>query len=519
MSVTGPASNGSDSSCQTGRRAVVSVVLLVCLAPVGAGVAVADSSPALTATASATIDDDEGPESATIELAVTNEGDEPASIRRVELFDERTNERIEASVPVGTTVEAGSSTTIELDDVALPRPGVVALRAEFLTDRGTVSERVVVESSRPELVVDAAADLADGGAWNVTVDVGNSFGEPVRRVAVGVEIDDARIENPTRVRPRIGPGESATLSFAVSETAPGRTTATIEMTYRRPDESVQNATVTESVALPASTQGDPLRFGKIEATPSPTGVTISGTVGNGADVPIERVTVGSGDAAGVDAVRPSPAAFVGSLAAGETASFETTVDISSNRTTVPVVAEYRLGDRTETVRVNVTHVGDSGVHVVRLSGVETAGSDRVQLRGDVANVAEADVTAVEVSVADVDGVDPAQPQPDLFIGAISSGSFDRFDLNAVVGPDVDAVPVDIRYVLDGVEYRNRVTVPIDDEAPGLSIEEEPNSDGTESPTPSGGGSGVLALDAPLVGGGALVGIALIGVAVVRLRRR
>jgi len=496
---------------------VIAVVLSLCLAPAGVGVAPADGSPALTATASATVDDDGGPESATIELAVANEGDEPASIRRVELYDRRTNERVEASVPVGTTVEPGGSTTIELEGVTLPRPGVVALRAEFLTDRGTVSERVVVESSRPELVVDAAADIADGGAWNVTVTVGNSFAEAVSRVAVGVEIGDARVENPTRVRPRIGPGESAALSFTVSERAPGRATATITMTYRRPDGTVRNATVTEPVALPASTEGDPLRFGEIEATPSPTGVTISGAVANGADVPIERVVVRPADAAGADPVRPSPTAFVGYLGAGETASFETTVDVGPNRTTVPLVAEYRLGDRAETVRVNVTHVGDSGVHAVRLSGVETTSGERVQLRGDVANVAETDVTAVEVSVADVDGVDPAPPQPSLFVGAISSGSFDRFDLNAVVDPEVDAVPVDIRYVLDGVEYRNRVTVPIDDGGRGPSIGEGPDGDGTESPTPSDDGSGVLSADAPLVGAGALVGIALVGVAVVRLR--
>lgn len=481
------------------------IVIAVCLLSLGAVVATGSSGTPVISVTGTAVEDDEM-DGSTIKLELDNNSNESVSVNGVELFDERTGERIKTDFSVDRTVGPSGSRTIWLQDVPLPRPGLVDIRVEFRTDRGTVTDTVTVESTSPELVVDTAAELDGGSTWNVSVTVGNSFTEPVRRATVGLDIEGAHVENPTRVRPEIGPGESTSFSFSVTEAEAGPTTATVDLSYRDPDSTATDITVAQLVTLPASVSGDPITFEQIETTSSPTGVTVEGAIRNNADIRAEQVIVRPEATDSVTPVRPFPEAFVGSLSSDETVPFETTVGIAENRTTVPLVVEYQFSNQIETTAVTITHTGNSGVHPVRLSGVETTGADRVQLRGEVANAGEADVTGVEVAVVDTAGVDPASPQPDLFIGSISSGGFDRFDLNAAVESDIDAVPVDISYVLDGIEYRNRVAVSVDTATQQVETATEPQDmDGHETDQSTSGSSD----DSGLVSGTILTGIVIL----------
>jgi len=75
---------------------------------------------------------------------------------------------------------------------------------------------------------------------------------------------------------------------------------------------------------------------------------------------------------------------------------------------------------------------------------------RVTIDGNLANVGGGEVTSAVLSVQPTQGVQPAYPQRNYFIGTVDASSFAPFQLTAQANlADASNVTVQVRYVVDG----------------------------------------------------------------------
>ncbi|MFB6160067.1 MAG: CARDB domain-containing protein [Haloferacaceae archaeon] len=155
------------------------------------------------------------------------------------------------------------------------------------------------------------------------------------------------------------------------------------------------------------------------------------------------------------------------------------------------------GERHRFVRTfPATFDGPASPGEIRLTGVDAvARGGTLELSATASNVGSTPVDGVVVSVGDAPNVGSA----DYFVGSVDASDFSSFTLSASLAGNVSTVPVDVRYVVDGVERSFTTTVPVERAT-------------VERPEPSGGGG------PPLVGiAGALV--VLLGAAVTYRWRR
>jgi hypothetical protein len=184
--------------------------------------------------------------------------------------------------------------------------------------------------------------------------------------------------------------------------------------------------------------------------------TVNVTVANGLDASVSQIDVRVSSSADALAFRTSGRVRA-TLAGGETAVFSFPVRATeAGQFPVDVTLTYSLdGDRrtvTRTFGADFSEPQDPGE--IRLTGVSvTRGPGGVlQIAGTAANVGGTDVQSVLVSVVDGDGVTPADPQPDYFVGGVAGSDFASFDLNAELAGDRTTVPVRVEYVVDGVRH-------------------------------------------------------------------
>ena len=183
--------------------------------------------------------------------------------------------------------------------------------------------------------------------------------------------------------------------------------------------------------------------------------TVNVTVANGLESTVRQLDVRVATDADALAFR-TRGRVQATLPGGETTVFSFPVRATeAGQFPVTVELAYSLdGDRrtvTRTFDADFSEPQNPGR--VRLTGVSVVrGDDGVlQIAGSAANVGGTDVESVLVSVAEADGVTPADPQPDYFVGGVEGSDFASFDLNAELTGDRTTVPLRVEYVVDGVE--------------------------------------------------------------------
>jgi hypothetical protein len=166
---------------------------------------------------------------------------------------------------------------------------------------------------------------------------------------------------------------------------------------------------------------------------------------------------------------------------------------------VDVRVDYETAGTQASERTTVQYRSNPGR--VAVTGVDYEVEDgTVFVSGSVANVGLTDVNGVVVRVVPAPGVDPVRPYPDYFVGTVPSSDFATFDLSAAVADDVDTVPVEVRYLVQG--ERRVVTT-------NVSVADRP----APAPEASGGPSTVVLV------AGALGVLVVVTVAVYLYRRR
>jgi hypothetical protein len=350
---------------------------------------------------------------------------------------------------------------------------------------------VTVRRGGPQVNVETGEAVV-GTEATVRVQAVNGEDQPIRNVRLTLAGENATLVNDSRVAPTLGAGESRTFPFAVTPTTRNATLRT-ELTYTTPSGTtrvVRDVTrlraepLEEDVAIDAQVLG--------EGADPPVAVDVS----NFGNAPLEDVVVGI--AANGSTVARRPAAPIPPGATG-TVRFNVT-GVSADE--LGVRAEYETGERSGTVETTVRYRTNPGR--IELTGVDyEREGERIHLSGSVSNVGLGGVDAVVVSVVPRQGVTPARPYREYFVGRVPASDFVSFDLYAQVDQGVESIPVRISYIAEGDRRESVREIHVGDLPPDQ--------------TGSRSGGGPLSL--PLLIGGGVAALLVIGVGVYAFARR
>ncbi|GGL30345.1 hypothetical protein GCM10009037_12550 [Halarchaeum grantii] len=362
----------------------------------------------------------------------------------------------EIGVPLTTTFDSAGTYHLRVE-------------AHGTTDTGeekTVKYPVVVRVGERGPAVDVDVPNAVAGAASpVDVTVANGLDTAVRNVRVTLSGEGVRVVQPRRVAATVESGASETVTFDAIAADAGvhDLSATVhystsdadrETTYTVP---VTFAPLREDVALTTERVGDGSAL-RVAVT----------NLGNAAlrDVSIrgesERATV--------------TGATLASVPAGETRTAVVNASGLSGETPVRVVASYDYGPdtRSGTVSADATVAANPGQ--IRLTGLalERENGD-LHITGSASNVGLGAVDSVVVSVLPGEGVQPAYPGKEYFVGTVPESDFVSFDVYAATSANATSVPLEVTYLTDGARQTTTVEVPIDDARPATQPTE--SSDG------------------------------------------
>jgi hypothetical protein len=373
------------------------------------------------------------------------------SMHAVALRDADSPSKTYARVDNLGTLPEGASVDVPLT-LSFEEPGVRELRVYVFGSGGAgpVEYRypvvVTVREGGPQVsVLSGDADPVVGASSSINVSVANGEAESVRNVRLELAGRSVDVEDSTRVLPSIASEATETFEFEVT---PSATDATLRATLRYTTESGDVRTTEVSSSLTA----DPLRVD--------VGLDASVT-GAGTDPPVEAEVSNFGNAPLTDVV-------VRAAADGRVVARRSIPDVpaeSSRRVelnvsgvdeaTLDVTADYEVGSRVESSTTTVDYASNPGR--VELTGVDVEREgDRVHLSGSASNVGLSDVQAAVVQVVPADGVAPARPYREYFVGTIPASDFVSFDLYAAVDEGTETVPIRVTYLVDG-ERRETVS--------------------------------------------------------------
>lgn len=422
----------------------------------------------------------------TVSATIANSGgsDSPVTVESVALVD-GDDELVEVS---------GSGALSAGDDIEVPlttrfdRPGEysLSLRIQAVDDDGnnvTVSRpvTVVVEQGAPALEVEPQRAV-NGATSNVTVDVSNPTEATLRNIVVTVGGDEIEGVSDRRVVPALNPGEETNVTFQIRPQSSGTpalqtaasylTAAGNQRTYERTERlrvDQLDSSVSIRVAAPTEQEDDDQQDDSL-------GLDVPGGLGAGggdsADDEQEgdvRVTIANVGNAPVHDVVLEPRAGNQTLPAqpvtdrlepGE----EETVPVVLERTPVTAYsfeASYTVAEGRERVSMPLDLRPDRGTVTVTGVDIELDG-ERANITGNVGNPGQGPLSGIVIAVGDAEGVEPAYPNRDYFVGRIEGDSFAPFEVTATVDKNATTVPLDVEYLVAGDKRSKTVSLPVED---------------------------------------------------------
>jgi hypothetical protein len=353
------------------------------------------------------------------------------------------------------TVTGGQSLTVPLT-LTFDDPGVKNLRVFVVgrTPDGEFVQRkypltVVVGGDGPGLNL-RAEDPSVGGETAVSVNVTNGAAEAIRDVRLVVNGSNVAVDNPRRIAAVLGPGVER--SFTYTATFLRNVPSTVETTLRYTTAGGQTRTVTERVSigtdrLSASGERPQVELSVQEAVPGATR-PVNVTVANGLDREVRQLrVVASSPTAEFDVTEQVRA----NLSAGEavTLRFPASVEEAGTHPVNVTLVYTEDGVRRRTMRTFQASFrappNPAEVALTSVEAVATGGS--VEISATAGNVGSTEAEAVVASVGDAPAVAPA----DYFVGDIDASDFASFTLRTSLDGNVSSVPLEVRYVVDGVE--------------------------------------------------------------------
>ncbi|MFC7045774.1 COG1361 S-layer family protein [Halobacteriaceae archaeon GCM10025711] len=357
------------------------------------------------------------------------------------------------------TLAPGTSIAVPLT-VRFDDPGVYELRVHVYGRDSNdsyvhVQYPVVVRVSdeHPQVEIDAGNGLVANVDNRLNVTVANGLDTAVRNVELTLRGDGVEFDRERRVIASLGAGEARSFPFTASVEEPGDRTLVATLTYATPDGNRREVTSSETVTVDRYAERVALHVKPREST-----VTVD--LSNLGDSPVENVVV-QGRAPGLAV----SSARVESLPAGDTRTVDLSVSGANpgDRYNLTVVAAYQVDGSTERTEASVPVVVHPGE--ISLTGIDVEQEgDTLHITGSASNVGLTDVDAVLVSVVAADGVEPAYPNREYFVGTVPRSDFVSFDVYATVDDGVTTIPLRVTYLSNGDRQERTMTVEYDDAA-------------------------------------------------------
>lgn len=379
-------------------------------------------------------------------------------------------------VPVAFTVNESGSQDLRLVAVGTDSDGDRVEASRPLT--------VGVEPGAPQIEVGTERVVA-GAESPVQATVSNPTTAPLRGIEVGVEGGESRRTVPTLAA---GGSETVNLTAVVPESGDG--TVDLRTTYTTPNgverERRTSAAVTvESLSTDVGIRTQrPQDDDTQQAAGDLTGLLGGGggtgalqsqsdsegessasrvdvTVTNFGNTPIDEVVLTAEDGEGARLGSVGRFALAETLAPGEETTV--TVDLSRVRSTdgVRFVAGYETPRGRNETALRYDYRARRGE--ATLTGLDVTVDDdgRVTVDGNLANVGDGEVESAVVAIQPAEGVEPAYPQRDYFVGSVDASSFAPFELTAQADVETASqVPLQVTYAVEGEQVVRNTTVPL-----------------------------------------------------------
>lgn len=415
----------------------------------------------------------------TVDVTVANSvgSADAATVDSIELADG--DETLAEATGVGA-LSAGDDVTVPLT-TRFDEAGEHTL---MLRVTGTDSEGETVTISRPvTVVVEPGAPrvepTTDRLVENTTSAVGLSVSNPteatLRDIEVSVSGTGLTGVVDRRIIASLEPGETANVTVEVRPDAAGEVILDTDLTYATAAGTAGSTSHSEILPVEPLEDAVSIRVSTAEE-PEPEddglGVDVPGVIDSGGGDAEStggdaRVTVANTGNAPITDVVLEPRTDEGTLAAQPVATTlapgsEETVAVSLERTPAEAVtfeATYSVAGERERVGTTIDRRAEQ---TVRVTGVDVElTDDTAVITGDVGNPGDGDVSGVVVAVEQAEGVEPAFPGRDFFVGAVEGDGFAPFELTATIDEEnATTLPLTVQYLVDGDERTERVELPM-----------------------------------------------------------
>jgi hypothetical protein len=408
---------------------------------------------------------------------------QPVEVDAVTLLDG--DERVASATDLGA-LATGDSITVPLTttfDSVGERTLTARLRGTNARNETVTVTRpvtVVVEQGAPAVEMTTNATVA-GVPATIPMTVSNPTEATLRNIVVTLGGEGVVGEIDRRVVPSLDPGEATGLSFRLRPSRAGEALVEANVSYTTAAGTRATTSMTDTLPVDPLEESVSVRVSSADAEQetqdTDLGVGVEGILDGGGNQQSEsdssegdvRVTVSNlGNAplrnvvldprVGEESLGARP--VTDSLAPGS----EESVIVSLERTPPSEVvfeATYDVAADSSNAVATFDPAGTRGGVAVTGVDLETSGQ-RLEITGDIGNPGGSEVSGVVVSVDAAEGVSPAYPRRDFFVGAIDGDGFAPFELTATIDENATSVPVTVEYVVAGDQRTETVEFPIED---------------------------------------------------------
>lgn len=386
------------------------------------------------------------------------------------------------TVPLTTTFEAAGEQTLTAR--------LRGTNAKNETVEVTEPVTIVVEAGAPAIEMRNNAGV-NGTLSEVSMRLSNPTEATLRNIVTTVGGDGLDGELDRRVVPALDPGEARNLTFTVRPDGAGETLLETNVSYTTAAGTEATRTTTDVFTVEPLEEAVSVRVVSVtaeqETDDQDLGVSVEsileGSGGSTEPTPADgdvRVTVSNVGNAAVRNVVLDPQTGERSLGARPVTDelapgSEESIVVSLERTPPTAVvfeASYDVGREQSNAVSSFNPEGNRGS--VTVTGVDLdASGQSLRITGDIGNAGSSEISGVVVAVGTAEGVDPAYPRRDFFVGGIDGNGFAPFELTAAVGENASHVPVTVEYLVNGDERTETVELP---------IEERPDDGGGDGPS-------------------------------------
>jgi hypothetical protein len=390
-----------------------------------------------------------------------------AAVDSVELTVDGENVDVRNPRQVTASVASGASESFEFrvtPAAETVQPVNVTIQYSFEGDRRSVDYRLrpnftpTNDIEHPQVAMTAEAGEA-GESRTATVTLSNGLDERIRNVELTVAGEQIEFDDPRRVAASVEAGVTEQYEFTVTPAVAERLPVEVSLSYTVGGERRGTEYTLEPSFGTADAPADrPQLQVDVEDAVAGASRPVTVTVANGLGNEVRQLDV---SVSSPDVTFKSNARVRSALQAGGTAELVfTAVAEESGVYPVEVTFDYRDdGVQQRVTRTfDVEFASPSNPGQITLTDVDAvAQGSSLELSATASNVGSERVESVVVSLPDSADVDGRE----YFVGGVDGSDFSSFTISTTVDENITSVPVEVTYVVDGVQKTVTTEVPVE----------------------------------------------------------